>query len=88
MQEIPGAVSFKELSSLLKAAGSAAAAEEGSAAETVNFDWADRVSALLKEVERSSSAAAEGKTVEQVMALGSFRTHLMLGLQALRAADI
>ena len=88
MQEIPGAVSFKELSSLLKTAGSAAAAEEGSAAEAVNFDWADRVSALLKEVERSSSAAAEGKTVEQVMALGSFRTHLMLGLQALRAADI
>ena len=88
MQEIPGAVSFKELSSLLKAAGSAAAAEEGSAAEQVNFDWADRVSALLKEVERSSSSAAEGKTVEQVMALGSFRTHLMLGLQALRAADI
>ena len=88
MQEIPGAVSFKELSSLLKAAGSAAAAEEGFAAEAVNFDWADRVSALLKEVERSSSAAAEGKTVEQVMALGSFRTHLMLGLQALRAADI
>ena len=88
MQEIPGAVSFKELSSLLKAAGSAAAAEVGSAAETVNFDWADRVSALLKEVERSSSSAAEGKTVEQVMALGSFRTHLMLGLQALRAADI
>ena len=88
MQEIPGAVTFKELSSLLKAAGSAAAAEEGSAAEAVNFDWADRVSALLKEVERSSSAAAEGKTVEQVMALGSFRTHLMLGLQALRAADI
>ena len=88
MQEIPGAVSFKELSSLLKAAGSAAAAKEGSAAEAVNFDWADRVSALLKEVERSSSSAAEGKTVEQVMALGSFRTHLMLGLQALRAADI
>ena len=49
MQEIPGAVSFKELSSLLKTAGSAAAAEEGSAAEAVNFDWADRVSALLKD---------------------------------------
>ena len=88
MQEIPGAVSFKELSSLLKAAGSAAAAEDGSAVEAVNFDWADRVSALLREVERSSSTAAEGKTVDQVMALGSFRTHLKLGLQALRAADI
>ena len=54
MHEIPGAVSFKELSSLLKAAGSAAAAEDGSAVEAVNFDWADRVSALLQEVERSS----------------------------------
>jgi len=88
MQEIPGAVSFKELSSLLKTAGSAAPSEGGSAVEAVNFDWADRVIALLKEVEHSSSTAAKGKTVDQVMALGSFRTHLKLGLQALRAADI
>ena len=88
MPEVPSAVSFKQLSSLLKAAGSAAPAENGSPAEAVSFDWAERINALLKEVEQSSTAASEGKTVDQVMALGSFRTHLMLGLQALKAAEI
>jgi hypothetical protein len=88
MPEVPSAVSFKQLSSLLKAAGSAAPAEDGSSGEPVSFDWAERINALLKEVEQSSAAASEGKTVDQVMALGSFRTHLMLGLQALKAAQI
>lgn len=55
---------------------------------SVSYDWVERTSALLKEIEQSSSAAAEGKTPHQVMALGSFRTHLLLGLQALKAADI
>ena len=53
---------------------------------SVSYDWVERTSALLKEIEQSSSAAAEGKTPHQVMALGSFRTHLLLGLQALKAA--
>ena len=88
MPEIPSAVSFKQLSNLLKAAGSAAPAEDVSPEGTVSFDWAERINGLLKEVEQTSAAASEGKTVDQIMALGSFRTHLMLGLQALKAADI
>ena len=88
MQEIPNTVSYKELSKLLKAAGSTHPLEGNTDVDRVSFDWADRVSELLKEVEQSSSKAAEGKTVDQVMALGSFRTHLMMGLQALKAADL
>ena len=88
MQDVPSAVSFKDLSSLLKAASKPTPAEEGTGKVSVSYDWAERTSALLKEIEQSSSAAAEGKTPQQVMALGSFRTHLLLGLQALKAADI
>ena len=87
MPEVPSAVSFKELSSLLKAASQSVPAEKASTTESVSFDWAERIAALLKEFEQSSSLAAEGKTPQQVMALGSFRTHLLLSLQALKAAD-
>ena len=87
MPEVPSAVSFKELSSLLKAASQSIPAEKAETTESVSFDWAERIAALLTEVEQSSSQAAEGKTPQQVMALGSFRTHLLLSLQALKAAD-
>ena len=87
MPEVPSAISFKELSSLLKAASQPVLAEKASTMESISFDWAERIAALLKEVEQSSSLAAEGRTPQQVMALGSFRTHLLLSLQALKAAD-
>ena len=87
MPEVPSAVSYKELSSLLKAASQSIPAEKAETTESASFDWAERIAALLKEVEQSSSLAAEGKTPQQVMALGSFRTHLLLSLQALKAAD-
>ena len=87
MPEVPSAVSFKELSSLLKAASQSITAEKAETTESVSFNWAERIAALLTEVEQSSSQAAEGKTPQQVMALGSFRTHLLLSLQALKAAD-
>ena len=62
MQDVPSAVSFKELSSFLKAAGKPTPAEKGSGKMSVSYDWVERTSALLKEIEQSSSAAAEGKT--------------------------
>ena len=88
MQDVPSAVSFKELSIFLQAASKSIPAEKGFDKMSVSYDWVERTSALLKEIEQSSSAAAEGKTPHQVMALGSFRTHLLLGLQALKAANI
>ena len=88
MQEIPSAVSFKQLVTHLNAAANAAPLEGSADVEAESFDWAERVRSLLKEVEQSASTAAEGKTVDQVMALGSFRTHLMISLEALKAADI
>jgi len=87
MPEVPSAINFKELSSLLKAASQSVPTEKASTTESISFDWAERIAALLKEVEQSSSLAAEGRTPQQVMALGSFRTHLLLSLQALKAAD-
>ena len=60
MQDVPSSVSFKELSSFLKAAGKPTPAEKGSGKMSVSYDWVERTSALLKEIEQSSSAAAEG----------------------------
>ena len=89
MKEVPSAVSFKELSIHLNAASlGSSSSEDGADDEAMSFDWAQRVSSLLDEVEQSASIAAEAKTVDQVMALGAFRTHLMLSLQAIKAADL
>ncbi|MFL0770814.1 MAG: hypothetical protein AB8B36_13220 [Prochlorococcus sp.] len=87
MQDIPNTVSFKALDALFKAATPETPAldeTQGSA----SFEWKERIKAVLKELEQSSSQAAAGKSTDQIMAMGSFRTHLMLSLQALKAADL
>ncbi len=87
MKDIPNAVSFKELSSLLNGALQVFC-ENTENPEPISMDWDERIKSLLKEVEQSSAQVAAEKTTDQVMALGSFRTHLMLSLQALKAANL
>jgi len=87
MKDIPNAVSFKELSSLLNGALQVSC-ENTENPEPISMDWDERIKSLLKEVEQSSAQVAAEKTTDQVMALGSFRTHLMLSLQALKAANL
>ncbi len=87
MKDIPNAVSFKELNSLLNGA-LPVSCENTESPEPISIDWDERIKSLLKEVETSSAQVAAEKTTDQVMALGSFRTHLMLSLQALKAANL
>ena len=49
--------------------------------------WSDQTMELLKWLEEPGDAVAGSRTPKQVMALGSFRTHLVMGLKALRYAE-
>lgn len=85
--QIPSAMSNKTLQGFLKTA----ALEEASTTDAITppkaSEWLERVSDVLQEVEDNAAQVAQGRTAEQMMALGSFRTHLLLSLQALKAAQ-
>lgn len=49
--------------------------------------WADQTKELLQWIESQGDAVSETRTPKQVMALGSFRTHMVMGLKALRYAE-
>ena len=49
--------------------------------------WIDETNALLKSMASTPESYGINRTAQQVMALGSFRTHMMLGLQALKASQ-
>ena len=49
--------------------------------------WADQTKELLQWIEQQGDAIGESRSPKQVMALGSFRTHLVMGLKALRYAE-
>ncbi len=49
--------------------------------------WADQTRELLQWIDQQGDAVSESRTPKQVMALGSFRTHLVMGLKALRYAE-
>ena len=49
--------------------------------------WSDQTRELLQWIDQQGDAVSESRTPKQVMALGSFRTHLVMGLKALRYAE-
>lgn len=49
--------------------------------------WAEGTQQLLQRMSRQGDTIGCERSPQQLMALGSFRTHLMLGLQALRASQ-
>ena len=49
--------------------------------------WADQTKELLEWIESQGDAVSDTRSAKQVMALGSFRTHLVMGLKALRYAE-
>ena len=49
--------------------------------------WADQTRELMQWIDQQGDAVSESRTPKQVMALGSFRTHLVMGLKALRYAE-
>ena len=89
---VPDALSRHQLSALLKAA------MEGTQARMASIDedellraalsaWADQTKELLQWIESQGDEVSDTRTPKQVMALGSFRTHLVMWLKALRYAE-
>ena len=81
MNMVPDSVSFSQLCSILKAKGF-----QKESTQDVAVDWEDRLSEILFEFESSLDDSIQDKTADQLMALGSFRTYLMLSLRALKSA--
>ena len=89
---VPDALSRHQLTALLKAA------MEGTQARMSSIDedellraalsaWADQTKELVQWLESQGDAVSDTRSPKQVMALGSFRTHLVMGLKALRYAE-
>ena len=86
---IPDALSHRELSGLLQTAPREAVActpEVDPLADDLR-NWAEQTRHLLQRISAHGEAVGQHRSPQQVMALGSCRTHMMLSLQALRAAQ-
>ena len=83
MNAIPDSVSFSQLCSFLNSKRS-----QDDFTQEVALDWVDRLSEILFEFERSLDDSTQDKTADQLMALGSFRTYLILSLRALKSAGL
>ena len=87
---IPDARSHRQLNQWLSTAmqESSTPAEESNDTLSVELEcWANHTRYLLQHMAQEGDAIGSGRSPRQVMALGSFRTHLMLGLQALKASQ-
>ncbi|ABB35251.1 hypothetical protein [Synechococcus sp. CC9605] len=77
---------------MLKAAADPSAVPEGRLSDdellrAALSAWADQTQELLHWIESQGDAVSDTRSPKQVMALGSFRTHLVMGLKALRYSE-
>ena len=89
---VPDALSHQQLNALLKAAMDTSIVPEGQLSDdellrAALSAWADQTQELLRWIEGQGDAVGHTRTPKQVMALGSFRTHLVMGLKALRYSE-
>ena len=89
---VPDALSHQQLNALLKAAMDTSAVPEGQLSDdellrAALSAWADQTQELLRWIEGQGDAVSDTRSPKQVMALGSFRTHLVMGLKALRYSE-
>ena len=89
---VPDALSHQQLNALLKAAMDTSAVPEGRLSDdellrAALSAWADQTQELLRWIEGQGDAVSDTRSPKQVMALGSFRTHLVMGLKALRYSE-
>ena len=49
--------------------------------------WADQTKELIRWIERRGDSLGTTRSPKQLMALGSFRTHMVMGLKALKYAE-
>ena len=86
---VPTAMSHRQLKKLFQAASVEDVREHQSKGNTLGSElqaWADATQQLLDSMSTSPESMTSQRTPHQVMALGSLRTPLLLGLQALKAA--
>ena len=87
---LPGVLSHRQLNQGLAIAmqESSTPADEGNDTLSAELErWANHTRFLLQRMAHEGDAIGSHRSPQQVMALGSFRTHLMLGLQALKASQ-
>ena len=87
---IPDALSHRQPNRWLETAmqeSSTPAEESNDKLAEEHERWAIHTRLLLQRMAREGDAIGSDRSPQQVMALGSFRTHLMLGLQALKASQ-
>ena len=87
---IPDALSHRQLNQWLESAGQErfrSSAEDQDALSADLAEWAGQTRTLLRRMAEEGDSIGTERSLQQVMALGSFRTHLMLGLQALKASQ-
>ena len=86
---VPAAMSHRQLSKLLQAASVEDVRDDESEENILGGElqaWAEATQTLLESMSTSPESMISQRTPHQVMALGSLRTHLLFGLQALKAA--
>ena len=87
---IPDALSHRQLNQWLESAGQErfrSSAEDQDALSADLAEWAGQTRTLLRRLAEEGDSIGTERSPQQVMALGSFRTHLLLGLQALKASQ-
>ena len=87
---IPDALSHRQLNQWLESAVQerfTSFPEDKDALAADLADWAGQTRTLLRRLAEEGDSIGAERSAQQVMALGSFRTHLMLGLQALKASQ-
>ena len=89
---VPDALSRQQLSDMLRAAMEdsemePACLDEDELLRAALSAWADQTKELLQWIEGQGNAVNRSRTPKQVMALGSFCTHLVMGLKALRYSE-
>ena len=87
---IPDALIYRQLNQWLESAGQErfrSSAEDQDALTADLADWAGQTRTLLRRLAEEGDSIGAERSAQQVMALGSFRTHLVLGLQALKASQ-
>ena len=87
---IPDALSHRQLNQWLESAGQErfrSSAEDQDALTADLADWAGQTRTLLRRLAEEGDSIGTERSPQQVVALGSFGTHLMFGLQALKASQ-
>ncbi len=89
---IPDAMSHRTLIALLQSAEKEQMTDSpdhdlGASTNQKLRNWSRETMKLLDNMASNPESFGLNRSKQQVMALGSFRTHLMLGLQALKASQ-